>query len=75
MRTAQSDSSLLQATRNQQSCHKLVIGNWNITSLTGKEHELVAGARDGGGTYHHCNRSLPSWQNSGGGKVAGYDQI
>jgi len=29
----------------QQSCHKLVVGNWNITSLIGKEHELVEEAK------------------------------
>jgi len=26
------------ATPKRQSCNKVVIGNWNITSLTGKEH-------------------------------------
>ena len=43
MRTAESASVLgdLKATRKMLSCHKLVIGNWNITSLTRKDHELV----------------------------------
>jgi len=31
----------LEAAREQQSCHKLVIGNWNITSLKREEHEQV----------------------------------
>jgi len=45
--TAKSASVLgdLKDTRKRQSCHKLVIGNWNITSLTGKEHELVEEAK------------------------------
>jgi len=29
----------LKAMRKRQSCHKLVNGNWNVTSLTGKEHK------------------------------------
>jgi len=32
----------LKATRKRQSCHKLLHGNWNITSLTGEERELFA---------------------------------
>jgi len=42
-RTSKSFSSLgeLKATRKRQSCHKLAIGNWSITSLTGNEHKLV----------------------------------
>jgi len=38
MMTAQSASTLgdLSATRKRQSRHKLIIGNWNITSLRGK---------------------------------------
>ena len=35
----------LEAARKRQSCHKLVIGNWNITSLTRKEHDLVEQAK------------------------------
>ena len=31
----------LKATRKRQSCHQLVTEDWNITLLTGKEHELV----------------------------------
>ena len=31
----------LKATRKRQSYHQLVIEDWNVTSLTGKEHELV----------------------------------
>jgi len=31
----------LTASCQQQSCHELGIRNWNITSITGKEHELV----------------------------------
>jgi len=43
MGTAQSAFTLedLKATRKRQSRHKLVIRNWNITSFTGKEHELM----------------------------------
>jgi len=40
MGTGQSSSTyerLLRTTRKCQSRHKLVIGNWNITSLRGKE--------------------------------------
>ena len=36
----------LKVTRKRQYCHKLVIGNWNISLLTGKEHELVEEAKD-----------------------------
>jgi len=48
MGTAQSASTPghLKATGNRQSFHKLVIGNWNITSLTGKEHEPLEEAKD-----------------------------
>ena len=35
----------LKTTRKGQSYHKLMIGNGNITSLTGKEHELVEEAK------------------------------
>jgi len=35
----------LKATSKRQSCHKLVIGNWNISLLTRKEHELVERAK------------------------------
>ena len=35
----------LKATRKCQYCHKLVVGNWNITLLTGKDHELVKEAK------------------------------
>ena len=36
----------LNATREGQFCHKLVaIRNWNMTSLTGEEHELVVEAK------------------------------
>ena len=35
----------LKTTCERQSWHKLVIGNWNITSPTGKEHELVEEAK------------------------------
>jgi len=47
MRTAQSAATLgdLTATRKRKSWHKLVILNWNITSLTEKEHELVEKAK------------------------------
>jgi len=47
MGTAQSVSTLgdLEATRKRWSRHKLVIENWNITSLAGKEHELVEGSK------------------------------
>jgi len=47
METAQSASTLgdLEATRKRQSCHKLVSGNWKITSLTGKYHKLVEEAK------------------------------
>jgi len=43
MGAAQSAFTLedLKATRKRQSRHKLVIRNWNITSFTGKEHELM----------------------------------
>jgi len=30
-----------KAMREQQFCNELMIGNFNITSLTGEEHELV----------------------------------
>jgi len=48
MGTAQSASTPghLKATGNRQSFHKLVIGNWNVTSLTGKEHEPLEEAKD-----------------------------
>jgi len=44
---AQSASTLgdLRATRKRQSRHKLVIGNLHITSLKGKEHELIEEAK------------------------------
>ena len=47
MGTAQSASTLwdLRATSKWQSWHKLGKGNWKITSLTGKEHELVDEAK------------------------------
>jgi len=50
MGTAQCASTLgdLRATRKRQcrhKLHKLVIGNWNITPLMGKEHELVEEAK------------------------------
>ena len=49
MGTAQSASIgdlTLSATRIQQSGHnKLVVGNWNITSLTRKGHQLVDEAK------------------------------
>jgi len=32
---------LQKATHKWQPCHKLMIENWNITSLTVKERELV----------------------------------
>jgi len=35
----------LKTTQKRQSRHTLVIGNWNITSLTEKEHELVEEAK------------------------------
>jgi len=35
----------LKAMRKQQSRHKLVMENLNITSLTGKEHEWVEEAK------------------------------
>jgi len=43
METEQSASTLghLKDTRKRQSCHEIVIENWNITSLTAKENELV----------------------------------
>jgi len=43
MGTAQSASTLgdLRATHKRQFRHKLGIGNWNISSLRGKEYELV----------------------------------
>ena len=43
MGTRQSASTLgnLKATLKQRSCYKLVIGNWGISSLPVKEHELV----------------------------------
>jgi len=34
-----------RVTRHRQSRHKLVTGNWNITSLTGKEHKPVEEAK------------------------------
>jgi len=44
---AQSASAVgfLKATLKRQSRHKLVIGNWSITSLIEKEHELVEEAK------------------------------
>jgi len=43
MGAAQSVSSLgvLKKTRKRHSRYELVAGNWNITSMTGKEHELL----------------------------------
>jgi len=45
--TTESASTLgdFKPTRKQQSCHKIMVGNWNIASLTGKEHELVEEAK------------------------------
>ena len=47
MGTAKSVSTLedLRATRKRKSRHNLVIGNWSIISLRGKEHELVEEAK------------------------------
>jgi len=41
--TAQSASTMgeLKATCKRRCCHKLVIGNWNISSLTRKKHEAL----------------------------------
>ena len=36
----------LKVTRKRQFYHKLVIGNWSITSLTRKEHKLVEKPND-----------------------------
>ena len=35
----------LKAIRKRQSSHTLVVGNWDITSLTRKKHELVEEAK------------------------------
>ena len=45
--TAQFTSTLwdCKAKRKRQSRHKLVIGNYNITSLRGKENELIEEAK------------------------------
>jgi len=47
MGTGQNASNLgdLKDTHKRQSCCKVVIGNWNIAPLTGKEHELVEEAK------------------------------
>ena len=43
MGTAQSASTMgdLRATHKRQFRHRVMSGNWNISSLRGKEHELV----------------------------------
>lgn len=70
MRTAQSASALggLIATRKHQSCLKLVIGKWNVTTLTGKKHEVVKKAKrhsldivDISSTYHHAFKTV-KWE-------------
>jgi len=47
MGSALSASTLvdMKDTRKRQSCHKLAIGNWNFTSLTGKEYALAEEAK------------------------------
>jgi len=35
----------LKVTSKRLSCHELVTGNWNIVSLTEKQHELVEEAK------------------------------
>ena len=32
--------AVVKAKRKEQSCHKLAIGNWNVTSSTRKKDEL-----------------------------------
>jgi len=38
-------SGILERLVKWQKFHKLVIGNWKITSFTGKEHEVVEDAK------------------------------
>jgi len=47
MGTTQSASTLIdsKATRKRQFCHNLVVEHWNISSLTGKEQEIVEEAK------------------------------